>query len=174
MEAKVSIWFGNNFQNGIFFLDTVFNWFGNFLWIAIQTKLKRLPFWKYVSKSVGYLFPKWILLAGIHSGLVTIGNTLCSLLKITHFCVSICKISAWRPYKLCPYKKSELGSWAEHRLLPTHFSSSHHSFFTTVSFSPFSLIFHLRIMVFAPSIPLHKLGAFVYQSDDFNCSLGSS
>ena len=40
------------------------------------TKWKLFPFWKYVSKSVGYLLPLWILLAGIHSGLVTIGNTL--------------------------------------------------------------------------------------------------
>ena len=37
---------------------------------------ETVSFWKYVSKSVGYSFLLWILLAGIHSGLVTIGNTL--------------------------------------------------------------------------------------------------
>ena len=52
---------------------------GYFSWVSVQIKWKWFPFWKYVSKSVGYWFPLWILLAGIHSGLVTIGNMLCTV-----------------------------------------------------------------------------------------------
>ena len=78
MKAKVSIWFGNYFQNG-----------NGFHFVRIQFPIDLETFFGLVSKSNGNSFHfgnvsksngngllLWILLVGIQNRLVTIGNML--------------------------------------------------------------------------------------------------